>query len=130
MPWIRAFSVAAFAALAITSTAQAATETPFTQAAFAAAQAKGQPILVDIKASWCPTCARQAPIINGLLDTPEFKDYARFAVDFDSQKNVVRGFKATTQSTLIVYRGRAEQGRSTGDTNEASIKALLQRASR
>jgi len=32
------------------------------------------------------------------------------------------------QSTLVVFHGAAEKGRSTADTNAQSIKALLQKA--
>lgn len=37
---------------------------------------------------------------------------------------------ARMQSTLIVFRGNAERGRSVGDTDENSIKALLEKTSR
>jgi thioredoxin 1 len=36
--------------------------------------------------------------------------------------------KATSQSTLIVYKGETEKGRTVGDTNAASIEALLDQA--
>jgi hypothetical protein len=32
------------------------------------------------------------------------------------------------QSTLIVFKGSAEQGRSVGDTKESSISALLNKS--
>jgi thioredoxin 1 len=32
------------------------------------------------------------------------------------------------QSTLIVFKGRQEAGRSTGDTNASSIETLLAKA--
>jgi thioredoxin 1 len=51
-----------------------------------------------------------------------------FRVDFDSQKEAVKSFRATTQSTLIVFKGDKERGRSVGDTNAASIAALLEKA--
>lgn len=108
--------------------AQSATLVPFEQAAFAAAQKAGKPILVDIWASWCPTCAQQKPIIEKLAADPAFKDFVILKVDFDSQKDVVRALGARAQSTLIVFRGEREQGRSVGDTDAASIRALLVRA--
>ena len=40
----------------------------------------------------------------------------------------MRALKATSQSTLIVYNGETEKGRSVGDTNQASIAALLDQA--
>lgn len=99
--------------------------TPFTQPAFDAARAAGKPILIDITASWCPTCKAQRPIVERLSADPRFKNLVVFEVDFDSQKDVVRAFKARSQSTLIVFRGEAETGRSVGDTDPAAIEALL-----
>jgi hypothetical protein len=42
-----------------------------------------------------------------------------------SQKELVRRFGARMQSTLISFKGDKEQARSAGDTNRASIAALL-----
>ncbi len=119
---------AALVAVSGRAFAQTATSVPFEQAAFAAAQKAGKPILVDIWASWCPTCAQQKPIIEKLAADPVFKDLVILKVDFDNQKDVVRAFGARSQSTLIVFHGEQEQGRSVGDTDAASIRALLARA--
>jgi hypothetical protein len=43
-------------------------------------------------------------------------------------KPVVREFGAQMQSTLIVFKGATEQGRSVGDTKPASIAALLDKS--
>jgi len=104
----------------------AAETAPFEQARFAAAQKEGRPILVDIRASWCPICAAQKPIIERLSAKPEFKTLVIFTVDFDNQKDAVRGFGARMQSTLIGFKGTKETGRSVGDTEEPSIEHLLQ----
>jgi len=45
--------------------------------------------------------------------------------DFGAQKDVVQTFGAPMQSTLIAFRGKAEIGRSIGETNPAAIKAML-----
>ena len=113
------------AALAFGTAHAAPVAAPFTQAAFEAAQKSGKPILVEIHADWCPTCKAQQPIISQLRDEPKFKDLVVFRVDFDGQKDVVKQFNARSQSTLIVFRGAAEAGRSVGDTNKATITALL-----
>ena len=99
--------------------------TAFTPEGFAAAQAAGKPILVHIWASWCPTCAKQTPTLTGLLDDTAFRDMAVFRVNFDTQKDVVRGFGATMQSTLIVFHGKTETGRAVGETKPEAIRALL-----
>jgi thiol-disulfide isomerase/thioredoxin len=100
----------------------------FDAKAFEAAQASGKPILVEVTAPWCPTCKAQAPILQKLTADPKFKDLKVFNVDFDSRKDVLRQLNVQMQSTLIVYKGKAEQGRSTGDTKEPSIAALLNKA--
>ena len=105
--------------------ASAAERKPFDPAVFAAAQAASAPILVEISAPWCPTCKAQKPIINALAAQPETKALVIFEVDFDTQKPVVRSFNAQSQSTLIAFRGKTETARSVGDTNPASIAALV-----
>ena len=101
---------------------------PFSAEAFKAAQASGSPILVEIHADWCPTCKVQNPILDKLTSNTKFKDLKVFRVDFDAMKPVVKQFGAQMQSTLIVFKGTAEQGRSVGDTKEASIEALLDKS--
>ncbi len=116
------------AALALVSPAFAMDKQPFDAKAFEAAQTAGRPILIDVSAPWCPTCKAQAPILQKLTADPKFKNLAVFVVDFDSRKDVLRDFNVRTQSTLIVFKGKQEAGRSTGDTNAASIAALLNKA--
>ncbi len=104
------------------------TAVPFSEDAFKAAQASGSPILVEIHADWCPTCKAQGPILDKLTAEPKFKNLKIFRVDFDAMKPVVKKFGAQMQSTLIVFKGASEQGRSVGDTKEASIAALLDKS--
>jgi thioredoxin len=108
--------------------ASAAEWKPFDAAAFAQAQKDGKPILIDIFAAWCPVCRAQNPILVQMTREPKFDDLAVFKIDFDTQKDAVRAVKATSQSTLIVYKGETEKGRSVGDTNASSIEALLDQA--
>ena len=115
-------------ALSCASLASAADSKPFDQAVFDAAQAAGKPILVHVTAPWCPTCKAQAPILSRLESEPRFDDLVVFNIDFDTQKDLLRKFNVSMQSTLIVFKGKQETGRSTGDTNPASIEALLAKA--
>jgi thioredoxin 1 len=128
----RVFNGAIVAAALITAgqlaSAWASTAVSFSADAFKAAQASGSPILVEIHADWCPTCKAQSPILDKLTADPKFKDLKVFRVDFDAMKPVVKQFGAQMQSTLIVFKGPAEQGRSVGDTKEASIAALLDKS--
>lgn len=100
-------------------------EAPFDQAGFDAAQKADKPILVHITAPWCTTCAAQKPILDKLHAEARFKPIMVFNIDFDTQKALVHKFGATMQSTLIVYKGATEEGRSSGETRPAAIEALL-----
>jgi thioredoxin 1 len=96
---------------------------PFDTSAFQQAQAAGKPILIDVTAPWCPTCKVQRPIVQQIeKSTPNLVVYQ---VDFDSAKDVLKRLRVQSQSTLIVFKGATEVGRSTGDTNPASIRALV-----
>ena len=122
----RFFLLAIIVGLGIGSFAASAAETnPYTPEAFGEAQKAGKSILVHINAPWCPVCQAQKPILAELTAEPKFKDLAVFEVDFDNQKDAVRAFKAQSQSTLIVFKGEKEIGRSVGDTHRPSMAALL-----
>jgi len=114
------------AALAL-APAFAAQRADYTPAAFAAAQKAGKPILVEVHATWCPTCKAQTPILSKLESEPRFAGLAVFHVDFDKQKDALRKFNAQMQSTLIVFKGETETGRSVGATDPLSIEELLEK---
>jgi len=97
----------------------------YSQQAFTAAQAAGKPILLHITAPWCPTCKAQKPILGKIEVEPKFKNLVVLDIDFDSQKALLRQLRVVQQSTLIAYKGKTEVGRSVGDTNPASIAALV-----
>jgi thioredoxin 1 len=106
--------------------AGAATVQPYLQSAFDAAQRQGDPILIFVDASWCPTCAKERPILGHLYEMPEFKRLQVFNVDFDTSKPLLRRLDVRMQSTLIVYHGTRETGRLTGATDSDIIKHLLE----
>jgi thiol-disulfide isomerase/thioredoxin len=120
-------TMAAAATLAL-SPAAATTPQPYSAQAFNAAQAAGKPILLHITAPWCPTCRAQKPILSMLEAEPRFKDLVALDIDFDSSKALLRQLKVSQQSTMIVYKGKQEVARSTGDTDASSIEALLDKA--
>lgn len=116
-----------FLSLMATGSAMADTAT-FTQATFDRLQHEGKPILVAVHADWCPTCRAQAPIIESLIKQKNYKGVTSLRVDFDNQKDVVRAFRVSRQSTLIVFKGGKEVGRSLGDTSPEGIKNLISKA--
>ena len=109
----------AFAAPAIAQPIQ-----PFSSAALKAAQAKGQSVLVDAYASWCPICRKQEPIINALSKNPAFDKLLILRFDYDNQNEEKRTLNIVQQSTLIAFDGGKETGRLVGVTDADQIKKL------
>lgn len=122
----RRLALASLFALALGTGSGFAGETKaYSDAAFGAAQAAGKPILVDVTASWCPTCKAQRPIIGALAAKPEFKDLVILEVDFDTQTDALKKFGVRNQSTLITFRGKTETSRTVGSTNPDAIAQQL-----
>lgn len=96
---------------------------PFDAKSFARAQTAGKSILIDVTAPWCPTCRKQRPIVQQI--GKERPDLVIYEVDFDTSKDVLKRFRVQYQSTLIMFRGSKEVGRSTGDTDPDRIRALV-----
>jgi hypothetical protein len=51
-----------------------------------------------------------------------------FEADFDTQTALEKMLKVTQQSTFVVFRQGHEVTRSTGQTQEPAIRAVLQQA--
>jgi thioredoxin-like negative regulator of GroEL len=117
----------AIAISSITSVA-AFEQREFDAASFKAAQASNKSILVDISASWCPTCKAQHTVLQSLATRPEYAELVVFQVDFDTQKDTVRNFDARHQSTLIAFKGAQETRRLVGETDAVAIDDLLKSA--
>jgi thioredoxin 1 len=124
------FVLVAMFGTAPVATAGAADVAPFDEVRFEVAQRDGKPILIQITAPWCPACKAQAPILAHLRLDPRFKDLQTFNIDFDSQKDLMRRFHATLQSTLICFKGRDEVARSTGETQPEWIEGDVEKTIR
>lgn len=96
--------------------------------AFQAAFDAGKPILVHVTAPWCGECRAQKPIVAALAAQPEYKGLTIIDVDFDTQKDALRALKIHKQSTLVIYKGKAEVTRAVGITRREAIEALFKKA--
>jgi len=114
----------------ISAPAHAGAIRPYSSALLARAQAAGLPVLVDVHADWCPTCRAQDPTIREIAGDPAYAKLVILKLDFDSQVAERRALGVSKQSTLIVYRGKAERGRVTGVTDRAQIRSLAATALR
>jgi thiol-disulfide isomerase/thioredoxin len=121
---MRIILVAAAAAVALASTtAGARAAQPYSSAAFAQSQKAGKSILLHVTAPWCSTCKAQHPIVAGIEKARP--GLVVYDIDFDTSKETLRQLRVQSQSTLIMFKGAQEVGRSTGVTRPAAIEALV-----
>ena len=118
----------AFAVVTLFAGYLPAAEVPFNQAQFDAARAAGRPVAVVFHADWCPTCRAQAPVLKDLAQSPELKSLTLYIANFDTEKSLKKSLGVTQQSTIVVFKNGEESARSTGDTQQDSLAALLRHA--
>lgn len=106
----------------------AAAEVPFNQAQYAQAVATGKPVVVYLHADWCPTCRAQQPIVDRPSKEASLKDVTIFVADFDKETALEKSLKVSQQSTFVVFKQGREVARSTGQTSETAIRAVLEQA--
>ena len=128
MTQIRALLAGLVAVILVGSVpASAVGSKPYSPEALAQAQEAGKPILVEVYAAWCSVCRTQSPIVQALTSEPKYKNLVVFKADFDKDKSDLKALNVRRQSTLILYKGDKEIGRSVGDTSAFSIEAMLDR---
>jgi len=92
---------------------------------FAAAKKENKTIVLDFYADWCPTCKRQAPILESLIQEDKYKDYVAFKVDYDKSQALREELKIPRQSTIIVFKGKKEKGRNIAGTDKETLDSLF-----
>jgi len=113
---------------ALSASASALEKEKFTMERFEALQQQGAVIMVDIFATWCPTCARQQEVIADYRAKNPGNVFHILEVDFDSQKEWVRHFRAPRQSTILLYAGEEQFWYSVAETRSDVIAAELDKA--
>lgn len=65
------------------------------------------------------------PLLESLLKEKPFRDVAAYQVDFDGGREFKGTHRVRSQTTLIVFKGGKERGRSIADLDIDSIRKLL-----
>lgn len=115
--------------IVLSSTAQSAvTKEHFTEARYNELRESGAVFLVDVYATWCPVCAKQQDVLAAYgKNNPEL-NLAVLVVDYDTDKEWVRHFRAPRQSTLLLYAGEEQLWFSVAETNYDVIANQLNKA--
>jgi thiol-disulfide isomerase/thioredoxin len=125
---LRSLLLSAAALMAGALHAHASQRLAYEAGAFRAAVESGKPVLVHVTAPWCGECKLQRPIVATLAQEARFDDLSIIDVDFDTQKDALRVLNVQKQSTLILFRGKAEVVRATGITRRDAIESLMNKA--
>ncbi len=113
-------------AAALVPTGAAALErVPYNMEEVAAAQERGDKLILGIWATWCATCQSQIAVVDALADDPRFAGITIFHIDYDFQKNIMRLVGAAVRSQMIELHGYEEVGRLIAVTNPEEIEAFL-----
>lgn len=120
--------LAALALLFTINNVHALEKEPYSHARFEAIQAAGEVVLVDVYASWCPTCKKQQEALKAYRKANPDKKFTVLVVDFDKDKDVVRHFRAPRQSTLLIYKGNEQFWFSVAESRLEVIAAELDKA--
>ena len=108
--------------------ARAANRHTFEAAAFRAAQESGQTFVLEVTAKWCGPCQRQKQVVEKLLENSAFGDLTIFNADYDADRSELVKINAHQLTTLIIYRGKTEALRSSGETRPEMVAAILRKA--
>jgi thiol-disulfide isomerase/thioredoxin len=100
---------------------------PYSPAALAEAQKADMPVALHFRADWCPTCRAQDKVLEGLKSEPGL-GVTVLSVNYDTEKDLKKQYKISSQSTLVVMRGRKEAARVVGDTSANGIRTALKSA--
>ncbi len=102
--------------------------TEYTAEGLAAAQQGDGLVLVDVYASWCPTCLVQHKALDSLLRDPRYRAVSGVRVDFDRDHDFRERYRVGAQSTILVFAGTRELSRSTGVTRLDALRGQLDAA--
>ncbi len=102
----RSLTLAIGAAAFVAARPASATGQRFTQAAFDAAQGRGQADPRRGDRAMVPHLPGPAADPSEVDGRAAFRELVFLSVDFDSQKDVVRALNVRSQSTLVVFKGR------------------------
>lgn len=114
--------------LAILSFTASAQKQPFNETLYQQYQDSEQVYLVDVFATWCPTCKKQSKIIDQYFSENPDSKIKVLVVDYDDQKEWVTHFRAPRQSTLLLYKGEKQLWFSVAETSKDKIFTQLKQA--
>ncbi len=120
-PWM------AFAAISISTLANALEIKAYSPQTFAELQAAKQSVTLHFHADWCPTCKAQEKIFNAWKGDASVPG-TLLIVNYDKEKELRRKMGIRMQSTVLSFKGNDEKARLAGDTDPKALRSVLEAA--
>jgi thioredoxin 1 len=93
-------------------------------AAYRAALASGQPVLLEFSADWCGPCQQVKPLVHELA--AEVAGKAKVVpIDVDQQPDLAQQYGVSGIPCFVVLRNGKESGRQVGAIPKSEMKRLL-----
>lgn len=86
---------------------------------------RGEPALVEIYASWCPTCKAQHEAFERLIEEGRQPPIRAVRVDFDRDEAFRLKYGLTYTGILMIFDGDREIARQSGLTSPDAIAQFL-----
>ncbi|WP_247018282.1 thioredoxin family protein [Kordiimonas laminariae] len=94
-------------------------------ARFEQLQERGEPLLVEVYASWCPTCLLQHKAFEGLVEEGKAPKIRAIRVDFDTNEAFRQAHNLHGTGLLILFENGKEKARAAGLVTGDKITAFL-----
>lgn len=120
--------LAVIGAAALTGTAAFANFVSYTAQSFKGELQSGTPVIVHVHADWCPTCRKQLPTLQSMMQEQDYATAKFVRVDFDKDKEFLTAHKVSSQSTILVFKGGKEVARLNGVTDPAQLRSRIKAA--
>ncbi len=124
---MRRILIALFALVA-TSTVTLADFVTFEKTKFEALVKSKAPVVVHTHEWWCSTCRAQANVLESLQKNPKLSKVTMLRASSGGNRDVLEPMKVTSRSIIVVFAGGKEIGRLNWVTDEAQIRALVEKA--
>lgn len=97
-------------------------EVPYTKESLAKSQEKGEKIMLQVHAGWCPVCKAEDIVFKKLKDESYFKNVTYYQANFDKEALLKKELNVVSPGTLILYEGKKEVRRIPGVNTEEEFK--------
>ena len=92
---------------------------------FEARNASGEPMLLEIYASWCPTCKAQHKAFEQLVETGNQPPIRAIRVDFDRDTDFRQSLGINYTGALLIFEDGREIARQGGITGPEALTRFL-----